>query len=201
VWVTFARAMMPMMRMPAQMIAEAVSCPADRPLKLLDVAAGHGIFGISFAKRYPNVEVTALDWPQVLEVAEENARNEGVIDRFRKLPGSAFEVEFGEGYDLVLITNFLHHFDPPGCEAFLKKVHAALAPGGRAVTLEFIPNDDRISPPIPAAFSMIMLNTTPGGDAYTFKELDTMLRNSGFANNELVPLTPSPQAIIVSHKE
>lgn len=201
VWVTFARAMMPMMRMPAQIIANAVPCPSDRPLKLLDVAAGHGIFGISFAKRYPNIEVTALDWPQVLEVAEENARHEGVSDRFRKLPGSAFEVEFGEGYDVILITNFLHHFDPATCEAFLKKVHASLAPGGKAVTLEFIPNDDRISPPVPAAFSMIMLNSTPAGDAYTFKELDSMLRNAGFSHNQLIPIPPSPQQIVVSSKD
>lgn len=201
IWVSFARAMMPMMRMPAQVMAEAVEVENGRPVKLLDIAAGHGIFGIAFAERYPNVEVTALDWPNVLEVAKENARNAGVSDRHRLLPGSAFEVELRDTYDLVLITNFLHHFDPPTCESLLRKIHAALNTGGRVVTLEFIPNDDRISPPIPAAFSMIMLNTTPSGDAYTFKELEAMFKNAGFPRNEFRSLVPAPQQIVISHKD
>src|SRR6185312_5028293 len=112
----------------------------------------HGLFGISFAKNNPQAEIHAVDWKAVLEVARENAQQATVADRYHTIEGSAFDVEFGIGYDLVLITNFLHHFDPPTNETLLRKVHAALAEGGRAVTLEFIPNDDRISPP-EASFS------------------------------------------------
>jgi chemotaxis methyl-accepting protein methylase len=88
---------------------------------------------------------------------KENARNAAVSDRYRTIEGSAFDVEYGSGYDLVLLTNFLHHFDTATCETLLRKVHAALADGGRAVTLEFVPNEDRISPPEAAGFSMMML--------------------------------------------
>lgn len=199
-WVTFARSMMPMMAMPAQAMAEMAECDPDRKLKLLDIAAGHGLFGISFAQRYPNLEVTALDWPSVLEVARENAQKLGVGDRYRMLPGDAFKTDFGEGYDLVLLTNFLHHFNPETNTALLKKVHSALADGGRAMTLEFVPNEDRVSPPIPAAFSLIMLSSTPQGDAYTYPELDSMMRNAGFARTEARPLAQSPQQVIVSYK-
>src|SRR5258706_4316757 len=104
-------------------------------LRVLDIAAGHGMYGITFAQKNPNAEVTALDWPNVLEVARENALAAGVIDRFKTIEGSAFDVEFGIGYDLVLLTNFLHHFDVAGCETLLRKVHAALGNGGRVVTL------------------------------------------------------------------
>ena len=55
--------------------------------------------------------------------------------------------------------------------------------GGRAVTLEFVPNEDRISPPDAAGFSLMMLAATPSGDAYTFSELDRMLRNAGFSRS------------------
>src|SRR6185369_2508977 len=96
--------------------------------------------------------------------------------RFETIPGSAFTADFGSGYDLVLLTNFLHHFDVPTNEALLRKVHAALKPGGRAVTLEFVPNEDRVSPPVAAEFSLMMLGNTPAGDAYTFSELDRMFR-------------------------
>ena len=73
---------------------------------------------------------------------------------------------------MVLIPNFLHHFDVPTCTSFLKKVRAALKPGGRAAILEFMPNDDRVTPPTAAAFSMIMLVNTPSGDAYTYAEIE-----------------------------
>jgi len=199
-WVDFARAMAPMMAMPAQDIAQHIEVAGDRPVKVLDVAAGHGLFGIAFAQKHPNVEVTALDWAAVLEVAQENAQRVGVGERLHLLPGSAFDVEYGSGYDLVLLTNFLHHFDPATNETLLRKVHAALGVGGRAVTLEFVPNEDRVSPPMAASFSMTMLGTTPSGDAYTFPELERMFANAGFASSEMVALPGRPEQIIVSHK-
>ena len=199
-WVTFARAMTPMMAMPAQMMAQLVNGASTAPMRVLDIAAGHGLFGIAFAKVNPGVHIVAQDWPNVLEVARENAQVAGVSDRYSLLPGSAFEVEFGSGYDVVLLANFLHHFDAPTCEQLLKKVHAALADGGRAVTLEFIPNEDRVSPPIPATFAMMMLGTTPSGDAYTFSELERMFTHAGFSRNELHPLPPSPEQVIISYK-
>src|ERR1700745_1653117 len=159
-WVKFARAMMPLMVMPAQiMTAELLKGGAAH--KVLDIAAGHGIYGITVAKQNPGAEIYACDWKNVLAVAEENARAMGVGDRHHLIPGSAFEVDFGGGYDLALVANFLHHFDPPTCTTFMKKVHAALESGGRAAIVEFVPNPDRVSPPMAAAFSMVMLTTTP----------------------------------------
>ncbi len=200
VWVKFARAMVPMMAMPAQLLAPIADPAGNQKLRILDIAAGHGLYGLAFAKRNPRAEITAVDWPNVLEVAKENAQTAGVSDRFKTRPGSAFEVDYGTGYDIILLTNFLHHFDVPTCETLLRKVRAALADGGRAVVLEFVPNEDRVSPPQAAAFSMMMLGSTPAGDAYTFAELDTMFRNAGFARSELHELPPSIERVVISHK-
>jgi len=200
VWVKFARAMAPMMMMPAQAMAQIVEIDPDRKVKVLDIAAGHGLYGITLAMSHPNVEVMALDWPGVLEVAKENAEKMGVADRFSTKPGSAFDVDYGSDYDMVLLTNFLHHFDPPTCEKLLKRVHNALAADGRAVTVEFVPNEDRVTPPMSASFSLIMLASTPGGDAYTFREFEKMFEHAGFKRSELHQLAPSPQQLIVSYK-
>ena len=108
-------------------------------------------------------------------------------------------MDFGKDYDLVLLTGFLHHFDQETIVSLLRKVHAALKPRGRAVSAEFVPNEDRVSPPAPAAFSMIMLGTTRAGDAYPMSEYDEMLRKAGFAANELHP-GAGPQSFIVSKK-
>ncbi len=197
-WVTFARAMAPMMMPSAQMIAANVGFGTDRDLKVLDIAAGHGIFGIMVAQSYPNANIFALDWENVLGVAKENAQKFGVAERYHTIPGSAFDADFGTGYDVVLITNFLHHFDPDTCIDFLRKVRSALKPDGKAMTLEFVPNDDRVSPPSEALFSLVMLAATPAGDAYTFAELKEMFETAGFSGNEHIPLTPMPQHLIIS---
>lgn len=199
-WVEFARSMAPMMGLPAQLIAKLLRAEAGPKWKVLDIAAGHGLFGIAIAQHNPNAEIVALDWPNVLQVAKENAQAAGVSSRYGLLSGSAFEVDYGSGYDLVLLTNILHHFDVPTCETMLRKVHTALGPGGRAVTLEFVPNEDRVSPPLVASFNMMMLGATPGGDAYTFSEYDRMFRNAGFSRSELHPLPPSIEQVILSYK-
>lgn len=204
VWVHFARAMAPMMSMPAQVMARVAAEQQQmpqRPLKVLDIAAGHGMFGIAVAQALPNAEITALDWPNVLEVAQENAESAGITERYQLLPGSAFDVNYGEDYDLILLTNFLHHFDAETCEQLLRKIHAALSPDGKVVTLEFVPNEDRISPPGSAMFSLVMLGSTPHGDAYTFSDLERMFKNAGFSHSVLQELPPGfPEQIILSDK-
>ncbi len=198
-WVEFARSMSNLQRMTAVAVAETLSASAGEKWKVLDVAAGHGMYGVTIAKQNPHAEIFALDWPEVLKVAHENAKAAGVAARVHDLPGSAFELDFGKDYDIVLLTGFLHHFDPQTIETILRKVHAALKPGGRAVTVEFVPNEDRVSPPAPAAFSMIMLGTTRAGDAYTYSEYDKMFRKAGFTLNEL-RRSPGPQSFIISKK-
>ena len=199
IWVTFARAMTPMVKSTAQALPALIGVDPTRPLRVLDIAAGHGLFGIELARRHPQAEVVAVDWPNVLELVRANAEAAGVAERVHTLAGSAFDLDLGTGYDLVLLVNFLHHFDQPTCEALLRKVHAALLPTGRAVTIEIIPNADRVSPPPAASFSLVMLCSTPAGDAYTYAELEQMLRRSGFGRSEIHSLSPSLEQAIISY--
>jgi 2-polyprenyl-3-methyl-5-hydroxy-6-metoxy-1,4-benzoquinol methylase len=199
IWVEFARSMAPMMAMPAEVIAKTIGAADGKKWKVLDIAAGHGLFGVAVARNNPNAEIVALDWPAVLEVAKENAAAAGVANRYRTLPGSAFDVDYGTDYDVILLTNFLHHFDVPTNEKLLRKVQAALKPGGRAVALEFVPNADRISPPMSAKFSMVMLAMTVSGDAYTFVEYQKMFANAGFQSSVL-HTPPMAEQLIVAEK-
>lgn len=202
IWIEFAKGMAPMMVPAAQAMAGMLAAElGSRPsAKILDIAASHGLFGITVAQRLPKAHIYALDWANVLEVARDNAAKLGLTDRYHLLPGSAFDVDYGTGFDAVLITNLLHHFDPTENEKMLKKAHAALNPGGQVILLEFVPNDDRVSPPVPAMFSLTMLGSTPKGDAYTLAEYAAMCRNAGFEAPRLVPLEPMPQSLVVARK-
>jgi ubiquinone/menaquinone biosynthesis C-methylase UbiE len=199
-WVQYAKSMIPMMAKPAEEVALLASRTQPVITKVLDIAAGHGLFGIEIAKRYPNAEIVALDWPNVLAVAQNLARQAGVQGRYRTIAGDALQTEFGTGYDLVLLTNFLHHFSAGGCETLLRKIYQCLEPGGQVLTVELVPNDDRVTPPSVAECSLMMLATTPEGDTYTFKEFERMFHAAGFGRTELHSMSGSPEKVLVSFK-
>src|SRR5579863_5925985 len=197
VWVEFAKSMAPMSAMGAAAMAQIVNTPGQ-PMKVLDIAAGPGAYGIEIAKLNPKAEIYGLDWKNVLALSVEHARQAGVGDRYHTIAGSAFDVDLGSGYDLILLPNFLHHFDPATNVKLLKRLRAAMKPGGQLATVEFVPNDDRVLPPAGATFSMIMLTNTSGGDAYTFAELDRMFQEAGFGESRPHELPPSPEKLILT---
>ncbi len=199
-WVTFARAMMPLMYPAARAMAEHLPLPAGRDARVLDIAASHGLWGISVAQRHPNAHIVALDWKNVVEVARENAAKAGLDGRHTTLPGDAFEIDFGGDYDAILLPNFIHHFDIPTNEKLLVKCARNLRPGGHVAIVDFVPNDDRVSPPTAAGFAMTMLAGTPAGDVYTFTEYEGMLKRSGFARVEARALAGMPQTLILGRK-
>jgi len=200
VWVEYACGMAPVMAPTAKAMAELIGRQSKSQLRILDLAAGHGLFGINLAVKNPGARVCAVDWPHVLEVARENAVAAGLNDDYTTLPGSAFDVEFDRGYDLVLLTNFLHHFNRESCVAMLRKAHRALDGAGRVVLLEYVPNEDRISPEKAASFALTMLATTPEGDAYTYSEYREMLDRAGFLGSSFHELPGSAHRVVIGTK-
>jgi predicted O-methyltransferase YrrM len=178
-WPDFARCMSPLAQHVAEFMAEAMNVDSAGPIRILDVAAGHGLYGLALAARNPEAEVYALDAPQVLRVAAKNARKAGVSKRFHRIPGDAFEVDFGGPYDLVITGNIAHHLEPGANIELFRKCRAALKPKGKLVLLDFVVNDDRVSPPAEAGFA-IHLFATGSCDVYTFQEYQGMLRAAGF---------------------
>ena len=147
--------------------------------------------GVLFACR------NSINSGDVLVLAEENAKAAGVNRRVRTIAGNALTLEWGREYDLILLPNFLHHFDVKVCTSLLRKVRASLSIGGRALVVDFVPNEDRVSPPIPAMFAFWMLASTPGGDAYTARELHEMARNAGFRAVTTHQLSPTPESLVI----
>src|SRR5918993_5569312 len=97
VWVKFARAMVPMAAPVAGQLPLIVGAKQEGKFKVLDIAAGHGLYGLAFARHNPEAEVVALDWPGVLEVAKEHAQRAGAAERYSTIEGDAFGAEFGGG--------------------------------------------------------------------------------------------------------
>lgn len=185
-WVEFARAMAPVGTVMGRLVAARVPKSGNGRMRVLDLGAGHGLYGIAVAKHLPQAEIVAVDWPNVLAVAREHAEAAGVAERFHCLPGDAFAMDFASEYDAVLMANFLPGLDPGTVERLLVKVHGALRAGGRAITLG----------PVDAAVDIHLLATTPGGEVYTFPVLDRLFRQAGFADTELYDMAAREQIVV-----
>ena len=196
-WRTFAESMEQTMTPIATAIAKDVASWPVKLANILDVAAGHGVFGLAIAKTLPGAQVTAIDWADVLSRARDNAERAGLGASFHTIAGDAFAVDWGSGYDLVLLANFLHHFDQDACIGLLAKAKASLTPGGKVIAVEFVPNEDRVSPPFQAAFAFYMLGSTPRGDAFTAGDLERMGRAAGFSSMSVKPLPRSVESLVL----
>jgi cyclopropane fatty-acyl-phospholipid synthase-like methyltransferase len=168
-------------------------------MRVLDIACGHGHYGIAIAKQNPLAEIFAQDWPAVLEVAVANARETGVSGRYHTIPGDVFSAPLGERYDLTLVTNFLPDFGPADCERLLARIRLTLRSEGRAVALQWIPDDDRLSPPSAPSLALSLLVSTPNGAVYTYRELEDIFRRAGFVRTEIRELGPSLPRVVIAH--
>lgn len=147
-------------------------------VRVLDIAAGSGIYGFTLAK-HPNVELTSLDWPNVLTETRAWADRLGVDkSRTSYIEGNLFEVDFKGPYDLVLLSHVYHHFDRPTCLGLTRKVAAALAPGGRVAVQDFI-TDEKVSQPMPSLFAASMLMWTRKGEAFSESDYNQWFVESG----------------------
>lgn len=159
---------------------------AKSPVKILDVGTGSGVWGIGLAQQSPQVSVTALDLPGVLDVTRRMAARFNVADRFSYLPGDFHTMDFGTGYNLVTFGHILHMESVDQNRQLLKKAAAALAPKGTVVISEFLVNQDRSGPVMPLIFAVNMLAHTESGDTFSFEEISGWLQAAGLVNSRKI---------------
>jgi ubiquinone/menaquinone biosynthesis C-methylase UbiE len=166
---------------------------AAGPVRVLDLAAGSGVWGIALAEASPHVTVTAVDWPAVLPVTRRIAERHGVVERFRFVEGDVLDADVGRSHNVATLGHILHSEGEPRSRTLLRKTFDALAPGGTAVIAEFVADEDRAGPPSAMIFAVNMLIGTEAGDTFTFEEMAAWLRDAGFADvRELDAPGPSP---------
>lgn len=168
-------------------VVERVDLSGSR--RMIDVGGGPGTYAALFARAWPRLEVTVFDLPEVVGIAEENLRAEGLGDRVRTAAGSYLQDDLGEGYDAAFMSDVLHQEDPETATSLLRRVHGALRPGGRIVVQGMYLNEDKVSPRWPAMVSLILLVTYGAGRVYTVAETMGMLEAAGFRNPEHVRMS------------
>jgi precorrin-6B methylase 2 len=172
---------------------------AKSPVRVLDIGAGSGVWGIGLAQQSPQVTVTAVDWPGVLEVTQRMAARFGLAGRFSLLAGDLHTVDFGAGHNLVTIGHILHSEGEARSRELLKKTFGALAPKGTVAVAEMLVNEDRTGLPMGLFFAVNMLAHTDAGDAFSFEEISGWLREAGFIHPRRID-PGGPASIVLADK-
>ncbi len=200
-WMEFSRASRQIASMSGVVLAEAAAelFGAAGPRKILDIACGSGMYGFSALKRFPEARLVSVDWPGVLKLAEPTAAQMGIKDRVEFRPGDIFDADLGQGYDLVLAANIYHHFNLGRCADLSRRLHAASAPGGFLMLVDFVPDDGREKDRFALNFALTMLLATNEGDTYTLPEYRRALEAAGYRDVTLKVIAgPRPTQVIIA---
>ncbi|HET7512492.1 MAG TPA: methyltransferase [Chthoniobacterales bacterium] len=179
--------------------AKALAAAFPQARKVLDVAAGSGVWSIPLAQNSKEVRVTALDWPGVLPATRRVTERMGVAGQYEFLAGDLNSADLGNGYDLATLGQILHSEGETHSRALLGRVFQALAPGGTIAIAEFIANEDRTGPPLAMLFAVNMLVNTEHGDTFTVTEISQWLREAGFVDPRTMEV-PAPSPLILASK-
>ena len=169
------------------------------PVRILDLAAGSGVWGIAQAQSSPRVHVTAVDWPEVIDVTKKTAAKFGLSDRFSFIEGDLLDVSFGSGHNVATLGHILHSEGETRSRKLLAKTFAALASGGTIAVQEFLVNKERTGPVNGLFFAVNMIVNTQEGNTWSFEEIGAWLEEAGFTNPRLLD-APGPSPLILANK-
>jgi ubiquinone/menaquinone biosynthesis C-methylase UbiE len=169
------------------------------PVRILDLAAGSGVWGIAQAQSSPRVRVTAVDWPEVIDVTKKTAAKFGLSDRFSFIEGDLLDVSFGSGHNVATLGHILHSEGETRSRKLLAKTFAALASGGTIAVQEFLVNKERTGPVNGLFFAVNMIVNTQEGNTWSFEEIGAWLEEAGFTNPRLLD-APGPSPLILATK-
>ena len=172
---------------------------AKGEVRVLDLAAGSGIWGIALAQKSPRVRVTAVDWAGMIPTTKRITEKFGVRDRFKFIEGDLLQADFGSDYNVATLGHILHSEGEKRSRQLLRKTSRALKSGGIIVIAEWLVNDDRTGPLPSLMFAVNMLVNTDKGDTFSFNEIKGWLEEAGFKKTRKLD-APGPSPLVLATK-
>ena len=171
----------------------------EKETRVLDLAAGSGIWGIALAQKSPRVRVSAVDWTGMIPTTKRITEKYGVCDRFNFVEGDLSEANFGTGYDVAILGHILHSEGEERSRNLLKKTFRGLKSGGVIAIAEWLVNDQRTEPLHGLMFAVQMVVNTEKGDTFSFREIKSWLEEAGFKKVRKLE-APGPSPLILATK-
>jgi len=164
--------------------------------KMLDVGGGSAVFSTVFIEQNPGVKATVFELPNVIPITEEYIHKQDMQLVIETISGDYLIDEFGNNYDLVLLSAIIHSNSYEENEKLIEKCCKVLNPGGQIIIVDYVMNEDRTEPSLGALFAINMLINTEGGDTYTFSEISSWLKRSGISKIKQIELSEGNSLVI-----
>lgn len=160
-----------------------------------DIGAAQGMMAATLALAHPHLSGAGYDLPQVKPIFEEFVTRRGVADRVRFLSGNFFTDPLPTA-DVLIMGHILHDWDLSQKRMLLEKAYAALPKGGALIVYESIIDDERRENAFGLLMSLNMLIETVGGFDFTGADCQAWMREAGFSQTSVEPLTATDSMVI-----
>ena len=167
---------------------------------MVDIGGGHGAYAVALARRNPTLEAVVFDLRPVVEVAPAIVPLDDLAGRVLFRAGDFKIDDLGGGFDLALLFGVLVSETPADAVALLRKVHAALVPGGMVAIRGFYLNPDRSGPLEATLGDLHMLLSTDAGTAHTTDDVAAWLSAADFGIPKVLTLPLERSSLLVAHK-
>lgn len=167
---------------------------------LLDVGSGPGTLSRTIAEAKPELRVTLLDLPDVLNVAREICQHSPASDRLSYFPANYRKDDFPPAHDAVLYAGALHQETDASAQRLAQRFYDALNPGGQLFVVDLMLDDDRATPTFSALFQITMILMRPSARVFSGAELERVLRSTGFEQIEHHQPRTSPYRVVSARK-
>lgn len=149
-----------------------------------DIGGGSGGLAIGLTGALPEIDVTIIDLPAVIPIAQANLEHAPNRDRIHLVTGNAVETPISGTYDGAFMRSFTQILSPEQIKSALKHTFDALSSGGVLYIVAQMLDDNRTTPPTTATFNLVFLNAYDEGRAFTEAEYRTWLTEAGFTQIE-----------------
>jgi SAM-dependent methyltransferase len=162
-------------------------CDFSGVSKVADIGGGFGHLAIALLEKYPHLEATVMDVPDLIPVARARlaSSNSPVADRVEFIAGDMFASV--PPADVYILKHIIHDWEDEKCIRLLDNCRRGLRENGRVISV------DAVVPPMgntagtPAKLTDIVMMTFITGKERTEEQWASLYRSAGL---EICSITP-----------
>jgi len=158
--------------------------------RMLDVGGGPGTYSALLTARFAGLHADVLELSAVARIGKEILSNMGASDRVTMLEGDYHHSDFGNDYDVVLMSGMFHREDGEHCGHLIDKARDCLQPGGMLVISDIFTDAGGTGPGFAALFGLNMMLTAPHGGVHADTDVAEWMAGAGFSQIVRQPFPP-----------
>jgi len=191
-WALYQRAMRALSSVGAPEIVQRTPVPSNATA-MLDIGGSHGFISVAMCRRYPQLRAVVLDLPAAVKHAASILAAERMGDRVTHRVGNALEDDLGtDQWDVVYVSQLVHHFDEATNRQFVRRIAQALKPGGVFVILELLrPSSPREAGQAGALLDLYFALTSQSG-TWSVGEMARWQRDAGLSPRKPIHMRTIP---------